>query len=275
MEIRLPDLRIVPLRRLIRHEELDPTRVSGIVDRLKGDGVLGNPPIVGEVEGTNRLIVLDGANRVSGAMAMKFPAFLVQVVDYASPEIRLARWHHLLLNFDADHLVAALRKIPGASVRPVKSGTEASVRGRNACLIHLTRGDNYLLKPDPGVSPVRVLRGVTDIYKRKTRIYRIADEQIDMLTDRTHENVTAVILFPCFKKEDIVRFALHDREKLPPGITKHFIPNRALKVNLPLRILRAPMSLKERNRKLEAWIAAKVRDKKVRAYAEPTVIFDE
>ncbi len=275
MEIKLPDLRIVPLNRLILHEEFDPTRVSGIVERLGSDGVLGNPPVVGEVPGTRRLIVLDGANRVSGAMAMKFPAFMVQVVDYGNPEIRLTRWHHLLINFDADHLVEALHRIEGATVAEVDHATEASVRGRNACLIRMTRGDHYLLKPDPGVSAARVLRGVTDIYKRKTRIYRIADEQIDLLTDKTHDNVTAVILFPGFRKKDIVRFALKENEKLPPGITKHFIPNRALKVNLPLRILRGRMDMKERNRKLDAWIAAKVRNKKIRAYPEPTVIFDE
>jgi hypothetical protein len=128
---------------------------------------------------------------------------------------------------------------------------------------------------EPGTSAAAVMRGVTDIYKRKTQIYRIADEQADLLAARTNANVTAVILFPGFLKSDIVRFALKEGEKLPPGITKHFIPNRALKVNLPLSILRSADDLKEKNRKLDEWIAKKSREKKIRAYPEPTVIFDE
>jgi hypothetical protein len=277
MELKLPDLRIVDTRRLVLHEESDPTRSERIADRLREEKVLGNPPIVASTRGTSRLIVLDGANRVSAAFVLKLPALMVQVVDYDDPEVRLNQWHHLLLDFDETQLLSALEKIPGAVLERARGGSRGRprFRGRTACLVRLKSGATWNVIPRVGQSPAAVMRAVTDIYKRKTQIYRIADEQIDMLADRTHANVTAVILFPGFRKSDIVRFALHEGEKLPPGITRHFIPNRALKVNLPLGVLRGRKSLAARGRELDAWIEKKSREKRIRAYPEPTVIFDE
>ena len=277
MEIKLPDLRIVPVTRLVLHEESDPARVARIQERLKEEKILGNPPIVGQVPGSKRLIVLDGANRVSAIDGMRIGCVMVQVVPYDDPAVRLTRWHHLLLGYDTADLANAIGKIPRA--RPAwvrqKDGQKALAHHRLACLV-LQRNENDALavSAEPG-SEVPVMRGVTDLYKRKTQIYRIADEQIDLLAARTNANVTAVVLFPWFRKSDIVRSALEQGEKLPPGITKHFIPNRALKVNLPLSVLRGGDDLKAKNRKLEEWIAKKSREKRIRAYPEPTVIFDE
>jgi hypothetical protein len=277
MEIKLPDLRIVPVTRLVLHEESDPARVARIQERLKDEKILGNPPIVGQVRGSNRLIVLDGANRVSAIDAMGIGFIMVQVVPYDDPAVRLTRWHHLLLGYDTGDLASAIEKIPRA--RPAwvrqKQGEEALAHHRLACLVLQRNEKDALAVSAEDGSEVAVMRGVTDLYKRKTQIYRIADEQIDLLADRTNANVTAVVLFPGFRKSDIVRSALEQGEKLPPGITKHFIPNRALKVNLPLSVLRGNDDLKAKNRKLDELIAKKSREKKIRAYPEPTVIFDE
>jgi len=271
MELKLPDLRIVDTRRLVLHEESDPSRSERIAARLAEEKVLGNPPIVASVPGTSKLIVLDGANRVSAAFVLKLTALMVQVVDYADPEVRLHRWHHLLLELDGAALLESVRKIPLAIVEKTEAKTaERALSGKRvACVVRPRNGTAWRVLPRPGVSPAAVMRAVTDIYKRRTQIYRIADEQIDRLAEQTAANVTAVILFPGFRKQDIVRFALKE------GITKHFIPNRALKVNLPLSVLRGKKTLAARNRELAALIARKSREKKIRAYPEPTVIFDE
>lgn len=277
VDVKLPDLRIVDIRRCILHEESDPLRAGRIAERLKAEKTLGNPPIVGEVAGCKDLIVLDGANRVTAAEVLGLTALMVQVVDYADPGVKLQRWHHLLIDFDPERFLAALRQIPDATVRLVARpvAEKALAAGKAAAVVVLHETCFHVVQAAAGVNPAIVMRAITDIYKRKTQIYRIADERIDLLVSRAHENVTAVILFPGFKKTDLARIALHEGEKLPPGISRHFIPNRALKVNLPLSFLTGRATLKERNAKLEAFISKKVRDKKIRAYPEPTVIFDE
>src|SRR5262245_31928740 len=108
METKLPDLKIVPGARLVLHEESDPARTRRISERLKQDKTLGNPPIVGRVKGASRLIILDGANRVSAFEYLKIESVMVQIVDYSDDSIRLTRWHHLLLDYDAQDLVRAL-----------------------------------------------------------------------------------------------------------------------------------------------------------------------
>ncbi|HEX7877986.1 MAG TPA: hypothetical protein VF720_01175, partial [Candidatus Eisenbacteria bacterium] len=208
MELKLPDLRIVDTKRLVLHEESDPSRSERIAERLAEEKVLGNPPIVASVPGTSRLIVLDGANRVSAAFVLRLPALMVQVVDYEDPEVKLHRWHHLLLELDGEALLDSVRRIPCAEVEKTTATTaERALSGsRVACVVRPTGGSAWRVKPRPGVSPAAVMRSVTDIYKRRTQIYRIADEQIDRLAEQTQANVTAVILFPGFRKKDIVRF---------------------------------------------------------------------
>jgi hypothetical protein len=59
-----PDLRFFAARDVLLHEEEDPERVERLVDRLRDEGVLRNPPVVAEL-GDGRVVVLDGANRVT------------------------------------------------------------------------------------------------------------------------------------------------------------------------------------------------------------------
>ena len=42
----LPDLRILPLEKLVPHEQTDARRVNPLIERLKTESVLSNPPIV-------------------------------------------------------------------------------------------------------------------------------------------------------------------------------------------------------------------------------------
>ena len=60
-----PDLRIVPVSDLLLHEDVDLERVARLLDRLSADGILRNPPIVASLDGSDRYLLLDGANRVS------------------------------------------------------------------------------------------------------------------------------------------------------------------------------------------------------------------
>jgi hypothetical protein len=63
---------------------------------------------------------------------------------------------------------------------------------------------------------------------------------------------------------------------LPPGISRHIIQGRALKVNYPLAVLRdQTISLAEKNEQLSLWIQEKLAKRQVRYYAESSYLFDE
>ncbi len=82
-------------------------------------------------------------------------------------------------------------------------------------------------------------------------------------------------MFPRYDPAEIM-VAARDSELLPPGITRHIISGRALRLNYPLQELRyANVSLEEKNRQLKAWIQERLYAKRIRYYAEPTFVFDE
>ena len=60
----LPEMQIVATDKVVWHEDPDPERVAQLIERFSADGMLKNPPVVGRVDGGDRLIILDGANRM-------------------------------------------------------------------------------------------------------------------------------------------------------------------------------------------------------------------
>jgi hypothetical protein len=64
--------------------------------------------------------------------------------------------------------------------------------------------------------------------------------------------------------------------KLPTGITRHVIPGRALRVNLPLSMLMDKESTTEgKNERLRVWASQKLARLEIRYYQESTFLFDE
>jgi hypothetical protein len=63
---------------------------------------------------------------------------------------------------------------------------------------------------------------------------------------------------------------------LPPGISRHIIHGRALKIQYPLDQLRDKVSsIEEKNTVLQHWVQEKLAHRHVRYYAEATYQFDE
>ncbi len=88
-----PDLRIVSVRDLLLHEDVDLERVARLLDRLSADGILRNPPIVASLPGSDRYLLLDGANRVSALENLDIPHLLVQVEPYDNAELEIRHPH--------------------------------------------------------------------------------------------------------------------------------------------------------------------------------------
>ena len=100
-----PDLRIVPAREILFHEEVDLIRVADLLDRIPAENVLKNPPIVASLESSDRLLLLDGANRVSALMILEIPHLLVQVERLDDPRLGISHWNHVIRDLETDTLV--------------------------------------------------------------------------------------------------------------------------------------------------------------------------
>jgi hypothetical protein len=85
----------------------------------------------------------------------------------------------------------------------------------------------------------------------------------------------AIVVFPHYEPAEIL-VAARDGVHLPPGITRHIIRGRAMRLNYPLDALQDNGdSLEVKNLQLQAWIQERSAAKRVRYYAEPTFLFDE
>lgn len=268
----LPDLHIVSLDEVVLHEDPDIERVARLVDRFSADGILKNPPVVGRTDGQRRRIVLDGANRVTALRKLDYPHVLVQELDLSDPGLVLDSWHHAIEYLTPEQLREHARSVDGVEV-VAGEGEPLSAPGVLARL-RFADGTAVTLHSEGGLMDrVGQLQEITRLYHHFALFDRVSYTDLEHLT-RHYRNFTALVSFPPFNREDLLEVTGHDR-RVPSGMTRVLLPKRALRFNLQLEILRAGLSLEEKESWLQQTIREKVADKAIRFYREPTFFFDE
>lgn len=273
----LPKLEIVAVRDLILHEDIEDHRVQGIMRRLQAEGVLKNPPIVGRPAAGRRLLVLDGASRVTAARRLRFPHLLVQTVEYPSPEIDLDRWHHLVVGMTLSDLAVKAAAIEGVDLVPMPwKQAEPALEARRllACLRSPGRQPVGLRHRGTPAAGLRAIRALTRIYATDPGLHRVREDQV-AFPDSWLGDQRVLVLFPRYRQKDIVEFGLQLKDRLPMGITRHTVPNRALRVFFPVSELASKRPLAAKRRILERFLTEKWEGGKIRYYPEPTTLYDE
>lgn len=296
----LPDLRILSLESLVPHEHTDPRRVDPLIARLKDEAVLRNPPIVapfnnGDARGGDTLfVVLDGANRTTAFRALGVPHIVAQVVDYES--VQLSVWHHVITDCTAEELLDRIHTIDGVALRrsDLMSARAALARREALASVSLDAArpttDDTIVRPfaklGAGSQSYVVVSGGHDLRERTellnqlvsmyegcARVQRTTTDSIAEARE-TFPDASAIIVFPHYESAEIIDLA-RTGVRLPAGITRHVLPLRALRLNYPMDMLRSDEPLVRKQGHLSEWIHEKVQRRQVRAYAEPTVLFDE
>jgi hypothetical protein len=120
----------------------------------------------------------------------------------------------------------------------------------------------------------KTLCKLVDVYRYQAILNRTAVTDPTIIW-RLYPEAIALVLFPPYEAEDIIAAAQH-QAFLPPGVSRHIIQGRALRVNYPLAFLRDnETSLEAKNKHLQEWIRNKLAARSVRYYAESTYQFDE
>ncbi|MDR7521457.1 MAG: ParB N-terminal domain-containing protein [Armatimonadota bacterium] len=269
--VRLPDLRIVPSGALLLHEACDPARVERLAKALTADGVLRNPPIVAPMD-AQTFVVLDGANRVTALQQAGLPHQAVQVVDYDDQAVRLDVWAHLLQD---DGLLVAGDAMVGAQwqTMPPEAVREELEHGTLVCGLVTAAAARGLRVAGEFADRVRALGEVVARYVGRTPIYRVPSADLHALAEE-YGRAAALVLFPRFTKADI-RAIARLPVKLPSGISRHIIPQRALRVNVDLALLAGPEPTAVKQARFDQVIRARLLEHRVRHYPEPTVLYDE
>ncbi len=272
----LPTLRILPLESLILHEDHDNQRTLPLVEKLRAQGIIRNPPIVMPLaDDSNRYMVLDGANRVTALHEMEFPHIVAQVVEASNPNVNLQTWNHVIWGMSTKALMTALRKIKGLELVKVNTRQSLDAPKYVPVQIRLPDGKFYLLTESPSelAGHIHTLHKVVNAYKTRATLDRTSQTLIDSFKS-IYSDLTALVIFPSFKIKTVLNLAAQ-AIVLPTGITRFTVSPRALHLNYPLHELSSGKSLAYKAAYLNKWIEERVKKKGVRLYSEATFLFDE
>ena len=283
----MPDLRLVPTESLVLHEHADPKRVARLEQRLRTDGFLKNPPIVAPIPGTDKYVVLDGANRTSAVARIGVPHVLVQVVDYKGNNVELLTWHHLISGRRPDYFLQEIERVPGLVLHPLSLQHAREALASRSVLAYIAvptpGGGQEMFGVDgtPGREPhgtltsTALLNALVDTYKSDPQV-TIHRTSTDLVTELLpyYDDVSGLVVFPSYTPDDILELAGMGT-KVPTGITRHIISPRALRVNVPLALLAGPEPLEQKNAWWHEQFKRKLAADDVRLYRESTYLFDE
>jgi hypothetical protein len=272
----LPNLRILPLGSLILHEDHDMQRTLPLVEKLRRVGILRNPPIVMPLaDGTDRYMVLDGANRVTSLTEMEFPHIVAQVVKADDPHVNLQTWNHVVWGMNTKTLMSRIRKVKGLEVVKVNTFRSLDAPKYVPVQIRMPDGKLYLLAETPSelAMHINTLHEIVNAYKTGASLDRTSQTLIDSFKS-IYPDLTALIIFPNFKVKTILKLAAQ-KIVLPTGITRFTVSPRALHLNYPLHELSSGKPIEYKADYLKQWIEERVKNKGVRLYAEQTFLFDE
>jgi hypothetical protein len=275
-DIEIPRIQFVATDSLVLHEQHDLSRTAPLAERIRRDGVLKNPPIVAHINGDERYVVLDGANRTTGLLGMHVPHVVVQMVNYDDPELVLDTWYHLVTEIEYEDFVSAMDRLTGIEFEPRDLLYARAALARRSAMAYLVYTDGRVLVArgdDELHTRAQALNCLVDAYRYRARIYRVNTDQIEQVR-LLYQDVAALVVFPRYEPSEIIELA-RTGARLPAGITRHIIPRRALRLNIPLAKLVEDKSLEEKNEWLQGWLRYKLANREIRFYEESTWLFDE
>jgi hypothetical protein len=272
----LPDLRMLPTDWLVPHEDCDPRRIERLSQRIRQEGRLKNPPIVAAIPDRERFVVLDGANRSTSFSKLSIPHIVAQVVSYGDPGLVLDTWYHVVSGMLLEQFKSDLANLDGLEAIPCSlEDARTALATNNAAAYIVSQDGVFKLCKSEGceVRDIQLLNDVVAVYKGKADIFRASNDIWEKQAPYYPE-ITALVIFPQLRPADILA-AARDGEHIPTGITRHIIPNRALNINIPLKVLEADWTLERKREWLEEWLLARMAANAIRYYAESTFSFDE
>ena len=277
MQTDLPTLKVLPVENLLIHESHDTQRSRPLMLRIQASGILKNPPIVSPLQdGTQRYMVLDGANRVTALRDLGYPHALVQTVAPDDPGLNLENWNHVVWEMNARRFLTGIQDLADLRLQPADE--EAEPKLENGCglaVVISCRGNPYAVCTQVESLKTRVdlLNDIVNSYNERARLDRTNIRSVAALHE-IYPHLSGVVIFPNFQIRDVMRLA-GEGYLLPSGITRFTISPRALHLNYPLEALAADKPLEQKNDELRKWIQERIAQKGVRYYAEATFLFDE
>lgn len=277
----LPELKILPVENLVFHEDADQERLLNMVSRLGSEAILKNPPIVARINNNEKYMILDGANRTTALIRLGFKHIPVQVVSFEDNLLALHCWHHAIEKLDRNYFMEKLSALPDIRIverEPffVNNDERQMLAEEEDYLCRLIFHDRSVIgvKSDKSfIEKIKLLNSITGYYLSTHLSDRVSYINLEHLK-KHYPDFRTLITFRRLDKNNLLEIINSD-VRIPAGITRVFLPKRALGLNIQLEFLKSDLNLEDKNHWLDEMILEKVRSKSIRFYREPTFVFDE
>jgi len=281
------ELKFVHLEDLLFHETCDFKRTQKLAEEIKRDGHLKNPVIVGSIkdgdgeksndEKAEKLLVLDGVNRVSALKLLNIRDVLIQIVDYEDKKVRLSFWNHLIFDAQKEEIIKKIKDLNlEVSFCPFNWRKEALGRPKTISYF-VFRDMNGFVVNDGNFAPedrVKKLYRLIATYNGRSEICYLDSENHLFSVFEHLKNSSAINLISGFTKKDILDL-VKKGILLPFGVTRFIVPQRVLGLEVSCSVLSAHAPLSEKNLFLNELLAYRIKTKKAKFYQESVTLFNE
>jgi len=270
------DLRIFlwPSKSLLLHEETIPDRVAELKSSLLGDGVVKDPIVVD----AGSRVVLDGMHRVAALRELNSFWMPVCAVDYLNPSIKVGVWFRVFYGqvspaqFEATTLPSTIRM-------ERFSLDIMNVMDNPSVAMIFAGGDSFRLTST--TLPFHEVIKEAERCAQALRLTVAFDTEHDAIDKVLNRKADAIMTLPKIDKASIREAGLTGHP-LPHKVTRHVIPARPLRVNVPLKMLAdETLQLEDANRRFVSNLRSRGTTRRPpgtviegRRYEEETFIFN-
>lgn len=213
------------------HEEIIDSLLEDLADSIKEDGEIKDPVIVDK----DTEAVLDGMHRVSAIEKLGYNKIPVCFVNYQDSRVKVGSWNRIFGNLQMKRLLR-LCEGQGFEIDECDPGKISEILSeRRSELIFVSEDESYSLSRD--------FKSVKEVYDSASEIEETLKAEGSEPRYETERDIVEklrageiALLIPPAKKKEVIDIALSS-SVFPYKTTRHVIPTRPMRINLPLDLL--------------------------------------
>jgi hypothetical protein len=223
---------LVEIDALSPHEEVIESIVESLAKEMSVEGLVRDPLMVDQGE----CVILDGMHRFGALKHLKCRFVPCCLVDYDSSKIQVGSWYRLFLVKDPESTAEQLLGDNGIDGLK-EEGEVSNITCNHRAIILTDKGSRFVLPES--VEMIDRARMAVRLEKAMLKAGHLVDYQSEVVAIERLKarGANLVISLPIFSKQQVREFGLQKR-LLPHKVTRHVIPSRPLRADIPLELLR-------------------------------------
>lgn len=248
------EIALIDIDSLHLHEETLPEATKELAEWIENDGFVRDPVIVD----LDTYVVLDGMHRVTAAKVLSCFWIPACFVDYDSPAIRIETWYRGFKGLSTVVLRDLIERC-GYALSPAEIGRAEDQIEQEKAIGFIANPETCFIIRDGNLDVHQSHHAISAIEEEARRWGLIVRYETggDARAKLLAGSLDALLGPRRISKEDVRRYGSTGRP-FPHKATRHMIPARPLRIDVPLEILRdRDGNLRELNNKLMSDLHAK------------------